>query len=153
MVKGPAVNRPQILFGAVSAIVGVSVGYLMVAHPEGLNPSWPLGMALLAPVLFLLAGVFLLSSGLGFPRVAVVAIRAILLGFLAVGNWAAFFTAHVPCRNSVSFFGVPLLSRFPTDEACRSQLRGFIAGLDGIIILFAVTIAWQKSRRAAPERG
>ena len=146
-------NRPQGLFGAVSAAVGVAVGWLMVAHPEGLNPSWPLGMALLAPALFLLGGVFLLSAGLGFPRVAVVAIRAVLLGFLAIGNWAAFFTAHVPCRNSVSFFGVPLLTRIPTDEACRSQLRGFMTSLDVIVVLFAAIVAWQKLRKPAPERG
>jgi hypothetical protein len=145
------VNRAQVLFGLVSVVVGASVGYLMLRHPEGLNPSWPLGMALLAPALFVLAGVFLLSAALGFPRVAVVAIRAILLAFLAVGNWAAFFTAHVPCRNSVAFFGVPLLARIPTDAACRSQLRGFVAGLDAVIVLYAVTIAWQKSRGASPE--
>jgi len=41
--------RPQVLFGMVATIVGISVGYLMRAHPEGLNPSRPLGMALLAP--------------------------------------------------------------------------------------------------------
>lgn len=145
------VNRTQILFGAVAAAVGVSIGYLMIARPEGLNPSWPVGVALLAPALFLLAGVHLLSAGLGFPRVSVVAIRAVLVAFLAIGNWAAFFTAHVPCRNTVSFFGVPLVSRAPTDAACRSQLRGIMIAVDAIALAIAGIAAWQKSRSRSPE--
>ncbi|MGH9443522.1 MAG: hypothetical protein ACRD16_14740 [Thermoanaerobaculia bacterium] len=82
--------RDGILFGLVALGLGLSTGYLMVAHPEGLNGSWALGLALLVPALFALAGVFLLSSGLGYPRVAIVAIRAVLVGFFVVANWAAF---------------------------------------------------------------
>jgi hypothetical protein len=139
-------SRDGILFGLVALGLGLSTGYLMVAYPEGLNGSWPLGAALLVPALFALAGVYMLSAGLGHPRVAIVAVRAILAAFLVVANWAAFFTAHVPCRETVSFFGVPLLSRFPNEADCRFRLRAIIGSIDALILLATAAFLWQKKR-------
>ena len=57
-------NHAQIAFGVFTLIVGVGIGYLMYTHPEGLNPSWPMGMAMLVPALFALGGLHIIAAGL-----------------------------------------------------------------------------------------
>jgi hypothetical protein len=51
-MKDPA----PFFFGIVSIAVGIGVGFLMYAFPEGLNRNWPIWMAMLAPASFVLAG-------------------------------------------------------------------------------------------------
>ena len=140
---------PPIVLGIVALAVGLGTGYLIVAHPGGLNPSWPIGMALLAPAAFTLGGVFLLSQGLGYPKPGAAAMTGIAVCLLAIAHWAAFFTARVPCRESLSLFGVPLLERYPSDAACRSQLQGILVFVDGVVGLFVAAFAVHRMRRRA----
>src|SRR5262245_24346574 len=143
-------NRPLFLFGAATLAVGLGIGYLMLAHPEGLNPSWPLGMALLAPAAFILAGVHLVSTGLGFSRLALAAIRGVIVCLVAVANWAAWFSARIHCLETISLFGVALLRRQPSEDECRAQLRLLIGGLDALILLVVAFSVW-NSRQSSPD--
>ncbi len=125
----------------------------MLSRPQGLNPSWPLGAALLAPAVFALGGLHLIASGSGFPRVSAAMLKAILIGFWAIANWAAFFSARVPCRQTASFFGVPILARYPSEIECRNSLRILIASLDAIVAAFLIAVAWRRLRSRRAESG
>ena len=140
------VNKGVALFGVVALIVGIGTGYLICAHPEGLNPSWPIGMALLAPAVFALAGIHMVATGLGYSRFSGVMFSAIALCFLAILNWAAFFTSHFHCLETVSFFGVPILRRQPTELECRYQLRTIAALVDAAVLIPMIIFAWRRLR-------
>ena len=124
----------------------------MVSQPQGLNPSWPLGAALLVPAVFAAGGLHMVASGLGFPRVSAAMLKAIMICFWVIANWAAFFSARVPCRQTASFFGVPILTRYPSEAECRNSLRALIGSLDAIVTAILVAVAWRRlrSRRAEP---
>jgi hypothetical protein len=139
-------NRPLIPFGALSLIVGVGTGYFMVTHPEGLNPHWPLGMALLAPAVFVLAGLHLIAAGLDRPRLANAMIQAIVLALLAIANWAAFFTKGFQCRATVSFLGARLAEWYPSEEDCRNSLRLLMGLLDALVVGLIGAFAWHRAR-------
>jgi len=147
-------NRPLIPFGIVFVVLGLGTGWLMVAHPEGLNGSWPLGIALVVPAAFVLGGLHALALGLGYPSLSAAFLKVLVICFLAIGNWAAFFTARVPCRQTASFFGVPILQRYPSELECRNELRTLIACVDAVVVLFFVALAWHKvrSRRVKPAQ-
>lgn len=139
-----------IVFGGVAFAVGLGTGWLILTHPEGLDPSWPLGVALLAPAAFALGGLLLLGRGLGYPRFSAAASGAIVVCFLAIANWAAFFTARVPCRETVSLFGVPLLARYPSDIECRTRFRTIMGSVDAAVVLFFLAFArWRMRVRTA----
>lgn len=140
-----------IAFGVIALAVGVGTGWLIVAYPKGLNPSWPIGMALLVPAMFALGGIHLLGQGFGYPKLAAASLRVIVVGFLAIGNWAAFMTARVPCRQTASFFGVPLLERYPSDAECRSQLRTIMVLVDGAVAFVFAALAWRTLRRRSRQ--
>lgn len=139
-------NRPLIPLGIVFLLVGLGTGYLMVSHPQGLNPSWPLGAALLAPAAFALGGLHMVAQGLGYSKLSAAMLKAIMICFVAIANWAAFFTARVPCRETASFFGVPILRRYPSEIECRNSLRAIIASVDTVVVLFFIALAWRKLR-------
>lgn len=136
----------SIAFGIVALAVGLGTGYLILSYPKGLNPSWPLGMALLAPAAFTLGGLHLIAQGLGYSQFSAVALKAICVCFLCIANWAAFFTARVPCRQTVSFFGVPILARYPSEVECRTELRTIIASVDAAAAIVLIALAWRKVR-------
>jgi hypothetical protein len=71
------VNRDLILFGIAALVVGLGTGYLIYAHPEGLNPAWPIWMASLAPAVFALGGLHMVAGGLGYPRFSSAMLQAI----------------------------------------------------------------------------
>ena len=147
-------NTGVFLFGVVALLVGLGTGWLMIAHPEGLNGSWPLGAALLVPAAFALVGLLLAAQGLGYPGLSAVLLRVLPVCFLAIANWAAFFTARVPCVQTVSFFGVPILQRYPSEMECRNSLRAIIGSMDAIVVLFFLALAWHRlrSRRIDPAQ-
>ena len=147
------VNRPLIAMGIVFLAVGLGVGYLMITQPQGLNPSWPLGAALLAPAVFALGGLHMIASGLGYPSISALMLKAIMICFLAIANWAAFFTERVPCRQTVSFFGVAILTRSPSEIECRNSLRAIIGSLDAIVVLILAAFAWRSLRIRRAESG
>ena len=141
----------SIAFGIVFLAVGLGTGYLICAFPKGLNPSWPLGAALLAPAAFTLGGFHLVAQGLGYSELSAAALKAIGICFLGIANWAAFFTARVPCRQTVSFFGVPLLARYPSDAECRAGLRTIVVSVDAAVAIVLIALAWRKLRNRPGE--
>lgn len=145
-------NRPLIPFGIVFLAVGLGIGYLMLSHPQGLNPSWPLGMALLVPAAFTLGGLHMVAQGLGYSSFSAAILKAIVICFVAIANWAAFFTARVPCRQTASFFGVPILQRYPSEMECRSSLQAIIGCVDAIALFIVIALVWRRvrSRRVMP---
>lgn len=99
-------ERGLVHVGIVALIVGFGSGYLICAYPEGLNPAWPIWMAMLAPGAFIFGGMHMVAAGLGHPGVAPAAVRAVAVCLLAIANWAAFFSTHIQCMETVSFLGV-----------------------------------------------
>jgi len=140
-------GKGAIVFGIVFLAVGLGTGYLMIAHPQGLNPSWPLGMALLAPAAITLGGLHLVAQGMGWSSLSAALPKAIAVCFLAIANWAAFFTARVPCVQTASFFGVPILRRYPSEAECRGSFQAIVEILDAVVVLFFVALAWHQGRR------
>jgi predicted branched-subunit amino acid permease len=144
---------PLMFFGVISLVVGLGSGYLVYTHPEGLNPEWPMGMALLAVSVFVFAGLHMIAIGLGYPRVSGIIIQVILLAFFGVFNWAAFFTTHYQCVETVSFLGFQIFSHVPSEESCRNGMRVIVGTIDVIIVLGLVAFAkqrWQRSRNEPP---
>src|SRR5215468_7257053 len=98
-------DRAVIPFGIVAVLIGLGSGYAMVEYPEGLNPAWPIWMALVVPLVFVVGGLLIIANGLGYPRFSGVMLTIVALGLLAIVNWAAFFTSHIQCRQAISFLG------------------------------------------------
>lgn len=144
-------NRDLILFGIVALIVGLGTGYLIYAYPEGLNPAWPIWMASLAPAVFALGGLHMVAGGLGYPRFSSVMLRAIAVCLCAIVNWAAFFTNHIQCLETVSFLGVAILDRYPSEMECRNGLRVIVACVDALIVLPSIAFAWRKLQNIRSE--
>jgi hypothetical protein len=142
-------NRGLIFFGIVVLVVGLGAGYLMYAYPEGLNPEWPIWMAALAPAMFALGGLHMVAEGLGYPRLSIAMLKVIVVCLWAIVNWAAFFTIHIQCFETVSFLGVAILNRYPSEMECQNGLRVIVACIDALIALPSIAFArrkWQKMR-------
>lgn len=146
-------KRAQIAFGIFTLIVGVGIGYLMYTHPEGLDPDWPLWMASVVPALFILGGVHIVADGLHRTYISHIMVRAMLLCFGAVANWAAFFTTEIQCRATLSFLGIPLLSLEPSEVECRNSLRAIVAGIDLLVIALVALFLWHRHRASRTEPG
>jgi hypothetical protein len=140
-------NRDQILFGIVALIVGLGVGYLMYAHPEGLNPDWPIWMASFAPAVFALGGLHMVAGGLGYPRFSIAMLRVVALCLWAIVNWAAFFTTRFNCLVTVSFLGITIFNGPPSEMECRNSLRVIVACVDALIVLPSVAFTWRKLQK------
>jgi hypothetical protein len=137
-------DRTVIPLGIVAVLIGLGSGYAMVAYPEGLNPAWPIWMALVVPAVFVLGGLHIIANGLGYPKFSGTLLKIIALCFLAIANWAAFFTSHIQCREAISFLGVAILERYPSEVECRDSLRIIMACVDAIVLVPLVTFAWRK---------
>lgn len=128
-------DRTLTAFGVVVLIIGVGIGYLMYTNPEGLNPAWPMGMAMLAPAAFVLAGLHVIAAGLGRSRLSGALLLAIVFCLWAIVHWAAFFTPHIQCVATVSFLGAGIAQWFPSEEQCRTSLRVLLASIDALVLL------------------
>jgi hypothetical protein len=144
-------NLIRIMMGLISTAVGMGVGWLMYAHPEGLNPSWPLWMAEFAPGAFVLAGVFLVVTGAGLTRLGTAVLRILLLCMLLIFNFTAFFTTPDQCTDTVSFLGVALLTRHPSPENCKISMELIVGTIDLVIVLVFIAFLRLKSQRARSE--
>lgn len=144
----------QVAFGLFTLIVGVGIGYLMYTRPEGLNPEWPIGMALLVPAVFVLGGVLIIADTLEQTQLAIAVIRTLLFCFWAIVHWAAFFTNHIQCRVTVSFLGAGIARWYPNEIECRDSLRALIICIDALIVIVVGVFAWQRyqARRKEPGR-
>jgi len=147
------VNRSLVAFGIVALIVGVGSGYLMYTHPEGLNPAWPLGMALLAPAVFVLGGLHMIAAGLNQPRLSSAMLGAIAFCLWAIVNWAAFFTTHFQCLATLSFLGVGIFDWQPSEMECRNSLRVIVAIVDALVVIAAGASVWHRYRAPRKEPG
>jgi hypothetical protein len=137
-------DRAVIPFGIVAVLVGLGSGYLMVEYPEGLNPAWPIWIALVVPIAFVLGGLLIITNGLGYSTFSGIMLTIVVLCLLAIVNWAAFFTNHIQCREAISFLGAAVAERYPSELECRDSLRIVVACVDtaGLIALFA--FVWRK---------
>lgn len=138
-------NRPLIAFGMVALIVGVGSGYFMYTRPEGLNPEWPIWMALLAPVVFTLGGLHMIAAGLDRPRLSNAMLIAVVVCLWAIVHWAAFFTTHIQCVATVSFLGAKVVDWYPSEAECRNSLRVLVAVLD-VLVVIAAGVSWRGYR-------
>ena len=136
---------PAVVMGGVALVVGLAAGTLMLRHPEGLDPSWPLAAALLAPAAFVLGGLHSIAVGLGLERWSRRLLAAVVACLWAVAHWAAFFSDQAQCQMTVSFLGIDLAEVTPSEAACRHSLRLLIGGLDALVGLAAVA-AWWRAR-------
>ncbi len=142
-MKDPA----PFLFGIVSIAVGIGVGFLMYAFPEGLHRNWPIWMAMLAPASFVLAGLHLIAPGLGSYRFLRVTTSLLVLCLLVVANWAALFSTDMKCSGTLSFLGVGILTSTLSNDECRDSLRVIMAGVDALVILPFMVFAWRKVQK------
>ena len=145
------VNRALVAFGIVTLIVGVGIGYLMSTHPEGLNPAWPLWMALIAPAVFVFGGLHVIATGLGQPRLSSAMLGAIAFCLWAIVNWAAFFTPHIQCLATISFLGGKIFNWYPSEMECRISLRAIVIALDALVVAAAGVSAWHRYRAPRPR--
>lgn len=137
-----------VLFGILALVTGFGIGAMMYAHPEGLNPSWPLWMAMVAAAVFVLGGVHMVAAGLGLPGIARATLGGAAVCLLAVANWAAFFTKNVQCVATLSFLGESVLTRYPSEAECRWSLRVLMSGFDALLLLLLVgAFVWRKRQR------
>jgi len=145
------VNRGAIPMGIIAVLVGLGTGYMMLTQPEGLNPEWPLWMALVAPLVFVLGGLLLIAHGLELPGFSSVMMAAVVLCLLAIANWAAFFTNHIQCRITLSFLGIAVNRWYPSEAECRDSLRVIMAGVD--ILALMPLVAFARHKWATAQRG
>jgi hypothetical protein len=139
------------LFGLLFLIVGMGVGYTMYRQPEGLNPGWPLWLAMMAPALFAFGGLHLMATGFGFPRLSIVMIQAVLVAFFGIFNWIAFFAPPAQCTGSVSFLGIELVRTIPSEEACRNGMKLIVGSIDLIVFLGLIAYAKQRLKQSRNE--
>jgi hypothetical protein len=139
-------DRPGLIFGIIAILVGLGVGYLMLAFPENTNPNYPAWVALLAPLVFVLGGILACAHALGAIRVVGFAFAALALCLLALVNWGAFFSDSVRCRQSVSFLGVELFARYPSEADCQAGLRLIMMYVDAIVLVVLALAAWHKRK-------
>jgi hypothetical protein len=140
-------DRAVIPFGVVAVLVGLGSGFAMVEYPEGLNPEWPILIALVAPAVFVLGGLVMIGNGLGYPRFSGIMLTVVALCLLTIANWAAFFTSHIQCREAISFLGGAILERYPSEDECRDQLRIIVTCLDTVVLIPLVVFFWRKLAR------
>lgn len=146
-------KNAQVAFGLFTLIVGVGIGYLIYTNPEGLNPEWPIWMALLAAAVFALGGLLIIAEALHQTRLSIAMLRAILFCFWAIIHWAAFFTTHIQCRVTASFLGAPIVGWYPSEMECRNSLRAIVAGIDALVVISVGVFAWQKYQAHRKEPG
>lgn len=96
-------NRASIFFGIFVLLIGLGTVFLLYSFPEGLNPEWPLWMAMFVPVLIMLGGLLIIAVELDHPLFSSFMLRVLPLCFLAIANWATFFTTHIHCVERSHF--------------------------------------------------
>ena len=146
-------DRALVAFGIVVLMIAAGTGYLMYTNPAGLNPAWPMWMAMLVPVGFALAGLHLIAAGLDQPRLSSAMLLAIVFCLWAIVHWAAFFTPHIQCVARVSFLGAGIAEWYPSEAECRNSLRLLLAGIDALVVSVAGASAWHRYRAPRREPG
>jgi hypothetical protein len=138
------VNPGGLALGVVAMLMGLALGSWMLASPEGVNPAYPIWIALLAPLAFVLGGALACAHAVGRPAAVAITFKAFALCLLLIVNWAAFFTSHIHCRETLSLLGVAILERYPSEIECRASLRIVTACLDTAVLVFVAMFVWRK---------
>jgi hypothetical protein len=139
-------NVVQLAMGTLSLLVGLGVGGLMLTQPEGLSPNWPIWIAMLAPSMFVLFGLHLLGTGLGYPRIGMLTVRALLVCMWGMLHWYTFFTETMQCTAGLSFLGFEILRNAPGERVCRAVLVAIVLTIDAVILLPWAVFAWRSRR-------
>ena len=81
-------DRAFVPFGIIAVLVSMGSGYLIVEHLEGLNADWPIWVASVVPIVFILGGLFVLANGLGYAKLSaiVLTVFALCLGVGELGR-------------------------------------------------------------------
>jgi hypothetical protein len=116
----------------------------MFAFPEGISPTYPIWIALLAPLSFAFGGLLIIAHALGYSRFSALATKALALCLLVIVNWAAFFASHIRCREAISFLGVAILERYPSEAECRESLRLIMACMDSVVLVALLVFVWRR---------
>ncbi len=119
---------------------------MMYLQPEGLNPEWPLWAAEIVPLMFAIAGVYLICDASGYLGVAVRLLQALLVCMLVVLHWIAFFVTEGQCSASLGFLGIALAGLQLDDRVCRFVLLLFVGTIDAAVIIPAGIRAWRRRR-------
>jgi hypothetical protein len=143
-------DRAGVVLGVLAILVGLALGYLMLAFPGNVNPAYPIWIALLAPLAFVFGGLLFGAHALGYPGVIAIAFKALAFCLLVLIHWGAFFSSGIECRETMSFFGVTVLERYSSEDECRASLRMIIVCSDAAIIVALAVLAWRKM--AGPDR-
>lgn len=104
-------------------------------------------MASLAPALFVLGGLHIVAGGLGYPRFSATMLKLIAICLWTIINWAAFFTTRFHCLETVSFLGITIFNRYPSELECRYSLHVIVACIDALIVLPSIAFAWRKLQK------
>jgi hypothetical protein len=142
----------KMAMGGLFLIAGVGVGYMMFLQPEGLNPEWGLWAAEVAPAMFALAGIYLISDALGYPRFALRLLQVLLVVLLLMLHWITFFVTGGECTATFSFLGLSVLTEQLDPVICRWLFMVAVAVFDVIFIALPAFLAlrrWRNSRGGA----
>jgi len=145
------VNPAGIAVGVVAILIGLAFGSLMLASPEGLNPAYPIWIALLAPLAFVFGGMLVCAHASGRPGFVAITFSALAFCLLLIVNWGAFFSSHIQCRETLSFLGLPILEWYPSEVECRSSLRVIMACLDAVVLVLVAVLIWRRVANGHPE--
>jgi len=137
-------NAAGMAIGIVAIFSGVAIGVLMLAFPGGINPAYPAWIAILAPLAFVLGGVLACAHALGRPTLVAAAFSGFALCLLAIVNWGAFFSSSIQCLETVSFLGMEILQRYPSEVECRAGLRIIMAYLDAVVLIAVAVLVWRR---------
>ena len=121
----------------------------MYLEPEGLNSVWGLWAAALFPAGFVLGGAFLIADAFGSSRFAIRILQILLVGFVVLLHWIAYFARGGECSASVAILGVPLLGWRPDLRACEFTVLVIVMALDASAIALATRYGWRwwRNRR------
>ena len=144
-------DRAGIAIGIVAILVGLAIGSLMIASPQNINPAYPIWIAFLAPLACVFGGLLVCAHALGRPIFIPIMFIGLALCLLVVVNWAAFFTSHIQCRETLSFLGLAILERYPSEVECRASLRIVMACLDAAVLVPVAVLGWRKLIRRDRE--
>lgn len=138
--------------GVAVLLFGAGLGYLIYSHPEGLNPDWPRGVALIAPAGIAMGGLLMIGNAIQCPTLFRWAFLATLACFLGMANWAALFDTRTECVVTISFFGADLANWQPTAEQCQKQLRAIMAGVDLVVLGVFLASVWYRLKKSQPAK-
>lgn len=141
-------SAPQFVFGCCFSAVGLGLARFVWADPELSGLRWITVMLVCA--IFALAGAILMADALGFPGAMARILRATFWLMILFGNFVTFTSPEIHCRQTVSLFGVPLLTTLPGPGQCRVMAILIIVSFD-VLLIGGSAWFWWKARAGKPR--